>query len=76
LLGIPTFRSKGVSNKRRQGANTTTASQTKRKKGVARIIQNVEAQAEVVGPYHFDGTVDGTRQNDNVASFGYHSAHA
>jgi hypothetical protein len=36
----------------------------------------VETQAEVVGPpYHFHGTDDGTRQNDDMASFGYDSPH-
>jgi hypothetical protein len=75
LLGMPTFSNKGTSNKRRQGANTTTASRTKRKKCVARILQNVEAQAEVVGPYYFEGTDDGTWQNDYVALFHYDSPH-
>jgi hypothetical protein len=69
---MPTF-SKGRS-KRQQSANTTTASRTKRKKGLTRILQNVEAQAEIVGPYHFDGTDGGTWQNDDVTSFGYDSS--
>jgi hypothetical protein len=35
----------------------------------------MEAQAEVVGPYHFNGTDDGTWQNDDIALFGYDSPH-
>jgi len=70
---MPTFCKSG--GKRRQGANDTNASRTKRKKGVARKIQHVEAQAEIVGPYRFDGTDDRARQNDDVGSFGYDSPH-
>jgi hypothetical protein len=71
---MPTFCISG--GKRWQGANATNASQTKRKKGITRKLQHMEAQVEIVGPYCFDGTDDGTRhQNDDVGSFGYDSPH-